>query len=355
MAFELSEGTTCGYASGYSYDIVVDGILYHLAGAKTSDANALTTLERYDIENDSWSEGAVLPQVTMSHGCVYHNGYIYVFGGSSAWLGTFYTDVHRYSISGNSWTSDGDLTDMTEARTQFGCTRWGDYAYIVKGEYGTSNDQQRATILRYDLTNDTWNNNLTSDPTGVSAQADAIAVNGKIYYYGGRYWTGGAYTRTNTMRIYDISGDSWSAGTAGKYAFQNYRCWAYGGYIFYVPGWTRQVSDDSLANKSGYVFIYDTATDSWLNNGEGTVLSTPDNVTSNFAYIRGRGTYKNKVFIINCGYEIDSTDSLEFTTRSVYLDMDELLRGGNGVYNLNDKHLFASRGDIRSNGGVLAC
>lgn len=89
----------------------------------------------------------------------------------------------------------------------------GDYIYIFGGRppslaLGTN------IFYRYHIPSDTWQiiTNDTNRPKGVE-EAAVVVWGGKLYFYGGRFNSGGSLTYTNQLLCYDPVANDWSVKT----------------------------------------------------------------------------------------------------------------------------------------------
>jgi N-acetylneuraminic acid mutarotase len=201
-------GTPDGYASSgvnyiYAYDAVFDswntslnpmptarswisgaywnGKIYVIGGWNTSGV-AIDNNEAYDVNGDSWSTLAPIPQARYAHGTVAHDGNIYVIGGTDGATG--FTTVYRYDINGNSWST---ATSLPQAWDMGGCTIWDNVIYLCGGY--NRNDTLTYSHL-YSGTIDAGNpDNITWDQLealpDLIGNCGATALNGNIYMLGG--------------------------------------------------------------------------------------------------------------------------------------------------------------------------
>jgi Secretion system C-terminal sorting domain/Kelch motif len=261
-----------------------------------------------------------------------HGGYIYYFGGSTSWSGsTRYSTVYRYD--GESWENyasmpDNDVWGISSAVK-------GDSAFVYGG-YAFGNN-----ILRiYNFTDNSWEY-ATSSP-------DIHAYSGHTmeYYDNDLYmfYKGSVY-------IYDISGDSWSEGTAlaasSDWLFStmyqdeiflvgwaNAKFYKYNPHDdqwtpladlpYYVSGGALSTVDDKIyyvAGTSGSqggtfsnTLVYDIGTDQWSDAGI-SVSGKRDYLAPAF--------YKNNLYVIGGLDSVaNAVDNVEFIVAGIHSAVD---------------------------------
>ncbi len=88
---------------------VTDGVkyIYALGGY---DAGPLSSLERYNIQENKWEQMLSMPKALKQHECLYVNGQILVVGGYSAegghkMAGSGKDPIYLYNVETDSWTT----------------------------------------------------------------------------------------------------------------------------------------------------------------------------------------------------------------------------------------------------------
>lgn len=70
--------------------------------AGDDNRRALTTVERYNIQNDSWTECAKIPKGMWSvNPCAFEGKYIYILGGEEH--GGALTNIQKYTLEEDRW------------------------------------------------------------------------------------------------------------------------------------------------------------------------------------------------------------------------------------------------------------
>lgn len=201
---------------------VVGGKIYVIGGdTGTSTTRAVTTLEVYDPQTDSWSAPATTGYFRGRTRCTASSvgGKIYVIGGYDTLSGTPITQVAVFDPATSHWDTVATTGDQTP--------RWGHSAEVVDGKIyvlGGLNSYGGYETVRFgfsyyfdvfDPATNSWTQpNETGDFTPRYPVATAF-LDGKIYLVGGvnpdnKYVT--------ALDVYDIASNSWSTSkTIGKF------------------------------------------------------------------------------------------------------------------------------------------
>ena len=160
---------------------VVGNALYAIggsAGTAPCSGTPLATVERYDIETDTWSTVAPLPSPRSDLAAVAHGGKIYVFGGCLGTLAAI-DDVDVYDPVTDTWsTAPADLP--TARSSMYGAAAKGNRIYVIGGQNG---GVQLTTNEFYTVPSDTWSTD-TPMPSP-RAEMGVVSHGGRIYTVGG--------------------------------------------------------------------------------------------------------------------------------------------------------------------------
>jgi len=173
---------------------VVDNAIYVIGGRTVSTGGpciggAISVVERYDIDTNTWSTVASLPSPRMDLAAVAHGGKIFVFGGCSiASLET--SEVDMYDPQTDSWTL---RAPMPTARASLVAGISGDNVYAIGGEIG---GVAQSVNQVYKIASDSWSA-AASMPTP-RAEAGVHSHGGRIYVVGGESIPG-TQTAANEM------------------------------------------------------------------------------------------------------------------------------------------------------------
>ena len=152
------------------------------------------TVERYDIDTDTWSTVAPLPNPRSDLAAVAHGGKIFVFGGctGTASAPSVTNEVDMYDPQTNTWATG--LTPMPTARASLVAGHSGDQVYAIGGTDGASAKNVNEV---YDISRDSWSSN-TPMPTP-RQEAGAHSHGGRIYVVGGAQPAFGSSTDANEV------------------------------------------------------------------------------------------------------------------------------------------------------------
>ena len=177
---------------------VIDDGIFVIGGRQSTSGPCsggpyLGTVEKYDIDTDTWSMVAPLPNPRSDMAAVAHGGKIFVFGGctGTASAPSVTKEVDMYDPQTNTWTR---LADMTTARASLVAGHSGDKVYTIGGTDGVS----ALTVNEvYDISSDSW-----SPSTPMTTPRQEAGVNshgGRIYVVGGAQPAFGASTDANEV------------------------------------------------------------------------------------------------------------------------------------------------------------
>ncbi|HEX9222464.1 MAG TPA: kelch repeat-containing protein [Candidatus Acidoferrales bacterium] len=160
---------------------VIDDGIFVIGGRKSTNGPCsggpyLQTVEKYDIDTDTWSPVAQLPSARSDLAAVAHGGKIFVFGGCDS---TGVTDeVDMYDPQTNTWTTG--LTPMLTKRASLVAGHSGDNVYAIGGTNGVLASNANEV---YDVAHNTWSNNMLM--TTARQEAGVNSHGGRIYVVGG--------------------------------------------------------------------------------------------------------------------------------------------------------------------------
>jgi len=161
-------------------------------------------------------------------------------------------DLFKISYTNDAWDTSVTIT-LPTARSYFTSQVYNGKIYCIGGWNGVSVSN---SVYIYDIAGNTWTAG-TAMPTSRYCLTSQL-YNGKIYCIGG-YST----SYSNIVEIYDIAGNTWTAGTIMPTARQELTSQIYIGKIYCIGG-----VNGSVSNK---VEIYDIAGNTWT---AGTAMPT---------------------------------------------------------------------------------
>src|SRR5712692_8326405 len=164
---------------------VIDDSIFVIGGRQStggpcSGGPYLTTVEKYDIDTDTWSPVAPLLNGRSDLAAVAHGGKIFVFGGCTGTTSapSFTGEVDMYDPQTNTWTP---LQSMTIGRASLVAGHSGDKVYAIGG---TTDGVLLSNLNEvYDIPSNTWSTNTTM--TAARQEAGVNSHGGRIYLVGG--------------------------------------------------------------------------------------------------------------------------------------------------------------------------
>ena len=109
---------------------LLDGFIYAIGGWEGSAR--LSTVERYDMETNSWSFVEPMKLAVTSPAVVAHNGSIFVCGGAILEDGDGIDVVQRYDTSTGVWK---ELAKMLIPRSGSAACFLGGYIYVIGDKF----------------------------------------------------------------------------------------------------------------------------------------------------------------------------------------------------------------------------
>ena len=131
----------------------------------------MSSVEKYDVDGNTWSYVASLGTARYGMGVATLNGYIYAAGG---WGTGNLQSVERYDATANTWVN---VSPLLVGRGGPGATALNGLLYVVGGD-GLSSAE------RYDPTTNTWT--YVASLGIVRHSLGVAALNGYIYAAGGK-------------------------------------------------------------------------------------------------------------------------------------------------------------------------
>jgi N-acetylneuraminic acid mutarotase len=165
---------------------VVGNAIYAIGGRTATSGpcsgGPLASVERYDIDTDTWSFVAPLPFPRSDLAACTVGGKIYVFGGCRLGGTSVLSDVDVYDPETDTWSAVP--TDLPTARAGlYAVARKGNTVYVIGGWDGTFPYFGLTTNEAYKVSQDAWTTELPM-PTG-RGESGAVGHGGRIYIVGG--------------------------------------------------------------------------------------------------------------------------------------------------------------------------
>jgi len=163
--------------------VIDDGIFViggrQSTGGPCSGGPYVGTVERYDIDTNSWSTVAPLPSPRSDLAAVAHGGKVFVFGGctGTASAPSVTNEVDMYDPNTNTWTI---LASMPTQRASLVAGHKGNVIFVIGGTNGVS---ALNVNEMYDISGNSWSTN-TPMPTA-RQEAGVHSHGGRVYVVGG--------------------------------------------------------------------------------------------------------------------------------------------------------------------------
>ena len=205
------------------------GFLYVIGGGNSG--GVLSDLQRYDPVTDTWTTLASMPTARAGAVAAVVDSNIFVIGGRLSAAGPcnggpYLATVEKYDIDTNTWST---VASLPSPRSDLAAVTHGGKVFVFGGCTGTA--AVTTEVDMYNPETNTWTTGLTPMPT---ARASLVAGHSgqRVYVIGG--WDGASSLNVN--EVYDIAGDSWSANTAMPTARLKAGTRSHGGRVYIVGG-----------------------------------------------------------------------------------------------------------------------
>ncbi|MYC77375.1 sigma-70 family RNA polymerase sigma factor [Candidatus Poribacteria bacterium] len=199
---------------------VVDGKIYAIGGEEVEKIKVykgwvnkiknLPTVEMYDPSTDTWTQKADMPTARSYFSTSVMDGKIYAIGGTSIFNEQYRLEtVEVYDPSTDIWTK---ARDMNQARSCAALSVVNGEIYAMGG-WGLSKIQDQpdpilSSVEVFNLKMNQW-----QERTGMVAPKTShtsSVIDGKIYVMGGYFREGEEYKTLSTIEIYDPATDHWT-------------------------------------------------------------------------------------------------------------------------------------------------
>ncbi|GAM20393.1 hypothetical protein SAMD00019534_035680 [Acytostelium subglobosum LB1] len=130
--------------------------IYAIGGCNMS-GESVCSVDRYDVETDSWQEMAPLQTGAYSAGAAIdsENGYIYVFGGFSSQQNKCLNRIERYSIEHNKWDTL-DIVMPTAMILTNACFFDGSHHVYLVGGTNPTTKESFSNLYQFDIVTFRW-------------------------------------------------------------------------------------------------------------------------------------------------------------------------------------------------------
>jgi hypothetical protein len=181
----------------HSQAVYFDHRIYNIGGYD-ENLEVTNTTRIYDIQTDTWTTGAPMPQPLAQMATILWNGIIYIAGGN--YVGARVNTLYAYDIASDTWTT---LEPMPQAVTLPGFGAINGKLYIAggSGDAGYLN-----TLYIYEIATNSWTLDTEANLPEAVARPGSCVLNGRLYLYGGRLLD---LTPTIITQIYDPVTNAW--------------------------------------------------------------------------------------------------------------------------------------------------
>ena len=185
----ISYGSPLPYPHRAGGSVEVNGQIYLIGGGDTD--NYTDRVDIYDINSDTWSEGAPLP-IAMETEAAYYLGKIYAVGGYN---GVAHNEMLEYDIASNTWTLVGNTPEPVSAHK----VEVYNGQLFVLGDFAVLD-----RIWKYDIGANSW---ISYESNIIGRRHTSTAISGdKLYIIAGNSRLDGVYQYYNVVQSIDLSG-----------------------------------------------------------------------------------------------------------------------------------------------------
>jgi N-acetylneuraminic acid mutarotase len=226
-------------------DTTHGGFLYVIGGGNSGVV--LSDLQRYDPVLDVWTTLAPMNTARAGAAAAVIDDGIFVIGGRQSTSGPcsggpYLTTVEKYDVDTNTWTA---VASLLNGRSDLAAVAHGGKIYVFGGCTGTASAPSVSNEVDiYDPQTDTWTTGSMPMPT---ARASLVAGHSgnQVYAIGG---TDGV-TALTVNEVYDIPSNTWSTNTPMPTARQEAGVNSHGGRIYVVGGANPAYGTSTAANE----------------------------------------------------------------------------------------------------------
>ena len=169
----------------------------------------------------AWTAANPYPTTIVRYGFAQTATDFYVFGGVTDGFTT--NAVNKYNLASGTWTPLAAMPFGDEAPT---CALMADTGIVYCADGNGTN-----AFASYNIATNTWTP-LASTPNAEDYGSASGAFNGKVFL------VGGTNNFSNSVWVYDVASNAWSAGTAAPDGFLLAGYQQVGQFLYLAGGWT---------------------------------------------------------------------------------------------------------------------
>ncbi|KAM4721399.1 kelch-like protein 36 [Rhinophrynus dorsalis] len=174
-----------------------------------NESGALSSVESYCPQQDTWTYVSELPRFTYGHAGTVHKESIYISGGHDYQIGPYRKNLLCYDHRADAWE---ERRPMITARGWHSMCTLDDSIYSIGGSDDNLESMERFDILSVECYSPQCNQWTRIAPLLQPNSESGVAVfDCKIYILGGYSWENTAFSRT--VQVYDKERKKWTKGT----------------------------------------------------------------------------------------------------------------------------------------------
>uniref|UniRef100_A0A803JUE9 Kelch-like protein 36 n=1 Tax=Xenopus tropicalis TaxID=8364 RepID=A0A803JUE9_XENTR len=164
-----------------------------------NESGALSSVELYCPQQDTWTYVSELPRFTYGHAGTVHKEFIYISGGHDYQIGPYRKNMLCYDNRADAWE---ERRPMITARGWHSMCTLEDSIYSVGGSDDNLESMERFDILSVECYSPQCNQWTRIAPLLQPNSESGVAVlDGKIYILGGYSWENTAFSRTVQLQF----------------------------------------------------------------------------------------------------------------------------------------------------------
>ncbi|XP_042196266.1 kelch-like protein 36 [Callorhinchus milii] len=170
-----------------------------------NENGALSSVEIYNPNKDTWFYVAGLPRFTYGHAGTIHKEFVYISGGHDYQIGPYRKNLLCYDYRTDVWE---EKRPMITSRGWHSMCTLGDHIYAIGGSDDHIESMERFDILRVECYSPHCNQWTRVSPLLQPNSESGVAVlNKKIYILGGYSWENTVFSKA--VQVYDREKNKW--------------------------------------------------------------------------------------------------------------------------------------------------
>ncbi|MGH0123688.1 UNVERIFIED_CONTAM: hypothetical protein FKN15_028919 [Acipenser sinensis] len=173
-----------------------------------NDNGALSSVEVYSPQTDTWSYVAGLPRFTYGHAGTTSKEFIYISGGHDYQIGPYRRNMLCYNYHTDDWE---EKHPMIKGRGWHSMCTLQEHIYAIGGSDDHVETMERFDILSVECFSPQCNQWTRVAPLFQATSDSGVAVlGGKIYILGGYSWENTVFSKM--VQVYDLETKKWTRG-----------------------------------------------------------------------------------------------------------------------------------------------